>query len=106
MASQPIVIAAIGAILFLALPLHAQTLGGIRELQRYFDLHYTVGYRFVDVHGSRDRYETDFDLDEGFRATEFGIDCHFENTARFPDPVRIDSHNLGDPYERHRIDLE
>ena len=76
MAHRSLACAACGALLTLAPLLQAQTPagGGSQTRQRYFDLYYTLGYRFVDVHGSRDRYESDYDLDDGFRASEIRID--------------------------------
>jgi hypothetical protein len=73
---------------------------------RYFDHFYTMGYRWLDVHGSRDRYKTDYNLDDGFRLTDFRIDGHFLGTSRLADRILIESKNLADPYERHKIEIE
>lgn len=73
---------------------------------RYFDVAYTFGYRWLDVDGSQDRFDTDYNLDEGFRLRNLTIDGHFENTVRFPSRIRLESNNLADPFERHRFEIE
>jgi hypothetical protein len=73
---------------------------------RYFDLFYTMGYRFIDVSGSRDRYDTDYNLDDGFRLSNLQLDGHFLDPGPLPDRIRIETNNLADPYARHRFEFE
>lgn len=74
-----------------------------------FDLDWSalwaVGYRFADRNGSRDRYETDLNLDRGFRLTEAEIEGVGDGTG-WADLVRIAAHDIGDPYEKLEARIE
>jgi hypothetical protein len=58
-----------------------------------------AGYRFVDVDGSRDRYKTDVNLDDGFRLTEFELEGRGDADA-FADVFRVSAEDIADPYQR------
>ena len=57
----------------------------------------TVGYRFVDVTGNRERFETDFNLDEGLRLSDLEFDTRFDSDLL--DRVHVTARNIADPYE-------
>ena len=61
---------------------------------------YKFGYRFLDITGSRDRFDTDYNLDSGFRLSEFSFDGHFTQPNPYLDRVRVDLNDLADPYEQ------
>lgn len=52
-----------------------------------------LGYRFVDVDGSRDGYATDLDLHDGLRVRT----AELAGTSGFVDELSIEGHDLGDP---------
>ncbi|MBA0086189.1 MAG: hypothetical protein HRJ53_14475, partial [Acidobacteria bacterium Pan2503] len=60
----------------------------------------TAGYRFVDVHGYRPKYEELFDLNPGFRVTEVGLYGSVkEGTQPFADGYSLTLSGLGgDPF--------
>lgn len=62
-----------------------------------------AGYRFVNRSGSAERFDTDLNLDEGVRL----FDAEFEASRLdgLLDEVRLEAHDLGDPYARAHLDL-
>lgn len=62
------------------------------------------GYRFVNVFGSRPRYETDVDLDGGFRLTDLELTARGRDGAVL-DRASLTLTDLDDPYMRLRGEL-
>lgn len=62
----------------------------------------TIGYRFLDIHGSRDRYRSDFDLEEGVRLSEANYQGRFLEGNSWLETIDIEAHDIGDPYEQVR----
>ncbi|MEZ5962770.1 MAG: hypothetical protein R3F56_02880 [Planctomycetota bacterium] len=77
-----------------AMPMGDGTLGGFElgAVARF-------GYRFVNVFGSRERYETDLNLDGGFRLTDLELDARGREGALF-DRASVKLTDLEDPYMR------
>lgn len=55
-----------------------------------------LGYRFADVHGSQDRYDTDINLDDGVRLHTLETRL-LGGGKSFADEVSLDAHDIGDP---------
>lgn len=93
--SSPLVLGALvlGALSF-SMPAHAEeSLTG----------RFTLGWRFVDIGGTENKYRQHYNYGEGARV--FGIDLDFRPDSRFADLLEVRASNLGgDPYES--IDLE
>lgn len=72
--------------------------------QRGFDwrANYTFGYRFLDVDGSKNRFDTDYNLREGFRLSELRFDGTIHTDNPVLDRISIEGHDVADPYERAR----
>ncbi len=68
-----------------------------------YDLSATLraGYRFVNVFGSRARYETDLNLDSGFRLADLELSARGRQGAAL-DRASITLTDLADPYMRLR----
>ncbi len=64
-----------------------------------------VGYRFVDVRGSRERYDTDINLSEGLRMPEFELEGLGAQDG-WASLVRLRAENVGDPYVRGDLLVE
>lgn len=64
------------------------------------------GYRFVDVDGSRDRYDTDLRLHRGFRLSEIEIAGDRADPDAKLDRLRIRAEDIGDPWMRVRAEAE
>jgi len=62
------------------------------------------GYRFVEVFGSRERYDTDLNLDEGVRLTDLELEARGREGALF-DRASVELKDLEDPYMRLRGEL-
>ena len=55
-----------------------------------------LGYRFADVHGSQDRYDTDINLDDGVRLHTLESRLLGGGEA-FADELSLTAHDIGDP---------
>jgi hypothetical protein len=62
-----------------------------------------AGYRFVNVFGSRARYDTDLNLDGGFRLTDLELSARGRQHAAL-DHVTLTLTDLADPYMRLRAE--
>lgn len=62
------------------------------------------GYRFVNVFGARQRYETDLNLDGGFRLTDLEVEARGRDGALL-DRARLDLSGLDDPSMRLHAEL-
>lgn len=81
-------------------PADAPLLAELERSQESKDLQWSglvaAGYRFVSRHGSRDRYETDLNLDPGARLKEFALEGRGHGAATF-DRLSLTAHDIGDP---------
>jgi len=60
---------------------------------------WSLGYRFVDREGSRDRYQTDINLDRGLRLAEAEVEGVGDGSG-WADLLRVTARDIGDPYEK------
>ncbi|MEM7205286.1 MAG: hypothetical protein AAF628_33835 [Planctomycetota bacterium] len=65
-----------------------------------------AGVRFIDRHGSRERYETDLNLDPGVRLKDVLIEGHSVGANDYLDHVRIAARDIADPYQRIDAEVE
>ncbi|MEO1088260.1 MAG: hypothetical protein AAFY88_28860, partial [Acidobacteriota bacterium] len=72
------------------------------------DGRFRLGYRFVDVNGSENKYAEDFNLDDGVRLFEFRLDFEAPETMRsLVDRVALDIDSFGgDPFESLQLRIQ
>ncbi|MHC4852745.1 MAG: TonB-dependent receptor [Planctomycetota bacterium] len=61
-----------------------------------------AGVRFLDVNGSRNRFDTDLNLDNGARLQDFELTGRFLTANPYLSRFQIDARSIGDPYQRLR----
>lgn len=65
-----------------------------------------AGVRFVDQNGSRNRFDTDLNLDGGARLSDAELRGRFLKANPYLDRFRFEASDIGDPYQRVRGELE
>ena len=72
------------------------------------DGEFRLGYRFVDIGGSENKYAEDFNLDEGVRLFEFRLDFEApENLRGVADRISLDIDSFGgDPFQSLHLRMQ
>jgi len=65
-----------------------------------------AGVRFLDQNGSRNRFDTDLNLDGGARLVDAELSGRFLDPNPYLSRFRFEAGNIGDPYERLRGEVE
>ena len=60
------------------------------------------GLRFVEQNGSRNRFDTDLNLDDGVRLADFELTGRFLNPNPYMGQFSVDARSIGDPYQSLR----
>lgn len=96
--SVPALVIALAAVAAMALALGTPALAGD---DNQLDGEFRIGYRFVDVDGTENKYKEDINLDEGVRVFEVRLDWSAPTgTNAAADRISLDVDNFGgDPFE-------
>lgn len=63
---------------------------------------FRAGVRFLEVNGSRNRFDTDLNLGSGARLADAELSGRFRTPNDYLSRFRLDAHDIGDPYQRLR----
>jgi hypothetical protein len=84
----------------------ALTLGDPKKSGFEWEAFIRSGVRFLDQNGSRNRFDTDLNLDDGVRLADAELSGRFAKPNPYLGRFQIDARSIGDPYQRLRGSVE